>query len=61
MERGVLRGERAVLERQLRHRFGPLPAVVVARLGRATADDLESWTDNVLDAETLDGVFGPGR
>ena len=60
IERGVLRGERAVLERQLRHRFGPLPAVVVDRLGRATAGDLETWTDNVLDAKTLDGVFGSG-
>ena len=61
MERGVLRGERAVLERQLRHRFGPLPAAVVERLGQASADDLETWADNVLDAGTLDGVFGPGR
>ena len=61
MERGVLRGERAVLERQLRHRFGPLSAAVVERLERASTDDLETWADNVLDAGTLDGVFGPGR
>ena len=61
MERGVLRGERTVLERQLRHRFGPLPAAVVERLGQASADDLETWADNVLDAGSLDGVFGPGR
>ena len=61
LERGVLRGERAVLERQLRHRFGPLSAAVVERLERASTDDLETWADNVLDARTLDGVFGPGR
>ena len=61
MERGVLRGERALLERLIQRRFGPLPAAVVERLGRASADDLETWADSVLDAGTLDGVFGPGR
>ena len=61
MERGVLRGERALLERQIQRRFGPLPAAVAERLGRASVDDLEAWADNVLDADTLDGVFGPGR
>ena len=61
MERGVLRGERTVLERQLRRRFGLLPAAVVEKLGRATTDELESWADNFFDAKTLDGVFGPGR
>ena len=61
MQRGVLRGERAVLERQIQRRFGPLPAAVAERLGRASADDLAAWADNVLDADTLDGVFGPER
>ena len=61
MERGVLRGERALLERLIQRRFGPLPTAAAERLGRASADDLEAWADNVLDADTLDGVFGPGR
>ena len=59
MERGVLRGERALLERQIQRRFGPLPAAAAKRLGRASADDLEAWADNVLDADTLDEVFRP--
>ena len=58
-QEGIERGERTVLERQLRRRFGRLPAGVVDRLHRASAGDLETWADNVLDAETLDEVFRP--
>ena len=57
MEQGRVEGERAVLERLLRRRFGMLPPTTVSRLGRASAADLETWTENVLDAGTLDDVF----
>ena len=57
MRQGRVEGERAVLERLLRRRFGLLSSDVTERLGRATASDIEIWADNVLDAETLDDVF----
>ena len=57
MERGRVEGERAVLERLLRRRFGQLPPVVAERLVRASAADLETWAENVLDAERLGDVF----
>ena len=57
MRQGRIEGERMVLERLLRRRFGPLAPEVADRLNRATAADLETWADNVLDAETLDEVF----
>lgn len=60
MEQGRVEGERAVLARLLGRRFGRLPAVAAERLGRGSAVDLETWADNVLDAETLDDVFGRG-
>ena len=64
LERGVrqgrVQGERAVLERLLRRRFGLLPAGVAERLRRASAGEIEAWADNVLDADTLDDVFHPG-
>ncbi len=65
MRVGRVDGERAVLERQLRRRFGPLPPAVADRLHQAAAADLEAWAENVLDARTLDDVFdadarGPG-
>ena len=57
MEQGRVQGELAILERQLKRRFGRLPPETVSRLGRASVADLETWAENVLDAETLDDVF----
>ena len=59
MRRGRVDGERVVLERLLRRRFGHLTPGVNERLSQASADDLETWAENVLDADTLDDVFDP--
>ena len=60
-QEGRLEGTRIVLERQLRHRFGLLSPRVAERLRRASAGDLESWANQVLDANTIDEVFRPRR
>ena len=57
MNRGRVEGERALLRRQLRRRFGVLSPETVERVDQASARDLESWAENVLDAGTLDEVF----
>ena len=57
VRQGHIEGERAVLERLLRRRFGDLRPDIDERLRRASAADIEAWADNVLDAETLDDVF----
>ena len=54
---GIEQGERTLLRRQLRRRFGLLPPEADERIGRASTRDLESWAENVLDAGTLDEVF----
>ncbi len=54
---GRVDGERTVLERQLRRRFGPLSPPVADRLRKAPAADLEAWAESLLDADTLDDVF----
>ena len=59
MRAGRVEGERALLERQLRRRFGPLSPAVSDRLHGASATDLEAWAENLLEARTLDDVFGP--
>ena len=61
MREGRAEGERAVLARLLLRRFGPLPAEAAELLRRAPEADLEAWADNVLDAGTLDEVFGTTR
>lgn len=52
-------GERALLLKQLIHRFGPLDEQVLQRLERADCNELERWAENILDARTLDEVFTP--
>ena len=59
IEQGRVEGERTVLERQLRRRFGPLSPAAADRLHEASATDLEAWAENLLDARTLDDVFAP--
>ena len=61
LNRGRTEGERTLLQRQLRRRFGRLPPEAAARLDRASSPDLESWAENLLDAGTLDEVFAPNR
>ena len=61
IEQGIEQGERTLLRRQLQRRFGPVPAEADERIGRASAHDLESWAENMLDAGTLDEVFDSNR
>jgi hypothetical protein len=55
---GESRGERRMLLRQLRRRFGEVPQIVVDRVNAAELDQIEVWGDRVLTAATLDEVFG---
>ena len=59
MQQGLIEGERTVLERLLRRRFGLLSPEIAERLSQASAADLETWAENVLDAQALDDVFDP--
>ena len=54
---GKLEGGAAVLERQLTRRFGPLSDETRARLTYATAEQLQLWTDRILEAPTLAAVL----
>ncbi len=58
MQQGRVEGERAVLERLLHRRFGILSPETAQRLDQASAADLEAWAENLLDADTLEDVFG---
>ncbi|MCY4344520.1 MAG: hypothetical protein OXE83_13220 [Gammaproteobacteria bacterium] len=43
----------------MRRKFGALSSVVGARLSNASVADLEAWSENVLDADTINEVFNP--
>ena len=57
IERGRLEGERALVLRQIQHRFGELPAALRLRLEGASQAELEHLADGVLDATSLDDLF----
>ncbi len=56
--RGAARGRTEVLLTQLRRRFGELPSALVARLATATIAQLDAIALRILDAKSLDEVFG---
>jgi class 3 adenylate cyclase len=57
--RGERNGERRLLLKQLRLRFGELPAAVVARVEAAEVPDLDVWGERVVTASRLEDVLGP--
>jgi hypothetical protein len=58
MAKGKAEGKAETLARQLTRRFGPLPEWVPERLAVASVEQLDLWADRVLDAATLEAVFG---
>ncbi len=56
-EQGRKEGERALLLRLLRARFGELPADVVARVEGAEVGTIEQWGERVLSAKSLAEVL----
>lgn len=59
-EQGRRQGQHDLLLRLLRHRFGPLPPAVLARLDAADEPTLARWAEQLFTAKTLDAVFTAG-
>ncbi len=55
---GERNAERRVLLKQLRLRFGELPAAVVARVEAAEMPELDAWTERFVTASRLEDVLG---
>ncbi len=59
LQEGRQQGESRLLRRLLQRRFGAnLPDWVDERLDHADTDQLETWGEELLDAPTLEAVFG---
>jgi predicted transposase/invertase (TIGR01784 family) len=54
---GRVRGKADLLQQLLTLKFGELPSEVSARLGAAREAELVCWSERVLTADTLGGVF----
>ena len=57
MAQGMARGRAEMLLRLLQKRFEPVPETVQERILGASVEELEAWTDAVLDASSIDGVL----
>ncbi|MEO5331409.1 MAG: Rpn family recombination-promoting nuclease/putative transposase, partial [Magnetococcus sp. YQC-5] len=57
--KGQQTGEAKLLVRLLMRRFGELPASIHNKIAMAESNTLETWGDLVLDARSLEDVFGP--
>lgn len=55
--RGEIRGRAETLLRLMHRRYGAVPDAVIDRVHAAGIEDLDQWTDAVLDAPSLDAVF----
>ncbi|MBL8724549.1 MAG: DUF4351 domain-containing protein [Planctomycetes bacterium] len=54
---GRVEGRIETLRRQLTKRFGPLPSELDSRLDQATPEQVDLWTDRILDARSLSELF----
>ena len=55
---GVQKGQTALLARMIRKRFGSVPAWAAEKLEQATTAQLEQYAERLLDAETVEAIFG---
>lgn len=59
-ERGAREGQRRILLRQLRTRFGEVPRTIVLRIEAADSAELDRWAERVLSAHTAEEVVAEG-
>jgi hypothetical protein len=55
---GKAEGEALALQKLLKKRFGAVPPDVLAKISRASLEQIDAWLDQVLDAGSLDSIFG---
>ena len=61
MEKGIEKGlgyERALVNKLLVRRFGDLSSSILQKLEQADPNTLLSWGEKILDAKTIEEVFG---
>jgi hypothetical protein len=49
------------LQKLLQKRFGTVPSPVLAMISTASLEQVDLWLDQVLDAASLEEIFGAGK
>ena len=58
---GKAEGKANTLKRQIKRRFGLLPAWAEQRIDVAPVEQLDAWLDDILDTDSVDSLLGPER
>lgn len=58
LEQGQTQGQVSMLLKLLAHKFNNVPDVVVERIKSASLDQIQTWSLNLINAQTIDEVFG---
>ena len=61
LQQGVQQGEALALQKLLSRRFGVIPAEIVGQISSASTEQIDEWLDLVLDAPSMDAMFGSTR
>ena len=56
-DEGVLIGEIKLIKKMLSNRFGTPSPEVLQKLENATAEELDAWSDRILEAKSIEDVF----
>ncbi len=56
-EQGSQRAAYSILAQLIQKRFGPIPSWAEERMRKASAEELQQWAENILDAPDLDNLF----
>lgn len=57
LTKGVTKGRAETILRMLQRRFGTVPEDLAVRVHTGSPDDLDRWTDRILDASSLADLF----
>ena len=57
IERGIEKGQRGLLLKLIRLKFGELPSNVLTRIEQGRGDELDAWSAHILTAQTLEEIF----
>ena len=55
---GLAEGQVNILLKQMSHKFNNIPDAIVDRVKSASLDQIEAWSINFINAQTIDEVFG---
>jgi len=57
LQQGMQQGEIKLLQKMLEKRFGALPLEIKQTIAQASIQQIETWSDRVLDSPTLAAIF----